>query len=557
MHVTLYLMLWNRQEYKRDWPHDIMKLSGGDDRMTASALMVLGTGSHVGKSLITAALCRIFAQEGYRVAPFKAQNMALNSAATPDGFEIGRAQAMQAEAARVSPTADMNPVLMKPSSYTSSQVIVQGRVWGQIDAADYHLHRVEELFPAVVESYQRLAANYEIIVLEGAGSPAEINLKDHDIVNMRMAEVANASCVLIGDIDRGGVFASLFGTLELLDEQERKRIRGYLINKFRGDVTLLEPGIEMLKARMTTPCVGVIPYLHDVGLDEEDGVAVEDRRTAARVWRDKDDTRERRLRVGVIALPHMSNFTDFDALAAEPSVALAYLTSPQEVADADVIIIPGTKQTINDLDWLRTTGFEKAIQTQAEDSSLVVGVCGGMQMLGRDVRDTGGLEGGGEMPGLGLLPIHTTLEENKITQLTSAELITPRLFDQEMTHNRTSGYEIHLGTTEYQPGARPFLTIRRKDGSVSQDGATSANGRIIGTYLHGLFDDDAFRHSFVEAARAACNLSPPSAFSNFRAERDARFDRLAAHVRQAIDLDTILGWLNLNTAREDIAVASS
>lgn len=525
--------------------------------MTASALMVLGTGSHVGKSLITAALCRIFAQEGYRVAPFKAQNMALNSAATPDGFEIGRAQAMQAEAARVSPTADMNPILMKPSSYTSSQVIVQGRVWGQIDAADYHLHLVEELFPAVVESYQRLAANYEIIVLEGAGSPAEINLKDHDIVNMRMAEVANASCVLIGDIDRGGVFASLFGTLELLDEQERKRIRGYLINRFRGDITLLEPGIEMLKARMTTPCVGVIPYLRDVGLDEEDGVAVEDRRTAARVWRDKDDTSERRLRVGVIALPHMSNFTDFDALAAEPSVALAYLTSPQEVADADVIIIPGTKQTINDLDWLRATGFEQAIQTQAEDNSLVVGVCGGMQMLGRDVRDTGGLEGGGEMPGLGLLPIHTTLVENKITQLTSAELITPRLFDQEIAHDRATGYEIHLGTTEYQPGARPFLTIRRKDGSVSLDGATSSNGRIIGTYLHGLFDDDAFRHSFVKAARAASQLSLPTAFSNFRAEREARFDRLAAHVRQSIDLDAILGWLNVTGTREDVATASS
>ena len=517
--------------------------------MNARALMVLGTGSHVGKSLITAALCRIFAQDGYRVAPFKAQNMALNSAATPDGFEIGRAQAMQAEAAKVSPTADMNPILMKPSSHTSSQVIVQGRVWGQIGAADYHLHRVEEFFPAVVESYQRLAANYEIIVLEGAGSPAEINLKDHDIVNMRMAEVANASCVLIGDIDRGGVFASLLGTLELLDEQERKRIRGYLINKFRGDIELLKPGIEMLRDRLTTPCIGVIPYLRDVGLDEEDGVAVEDRRTAARVWRDNDDSPRRRLRVGVIALPHMSNFTDFDALAAEPSVALAYVTTPREVAEADVIIIPGTKQTLNDLDWLRSAGFEKEIQAQAESNSLVIGVCGGMQMLGRDVRDTGGLEGGGEMPGLGLLPIHTTLIENKITQLTSAQLITPQLFDQEIAHDHASGYEIHLGKTEYQPGARPFLTIRRKDGSVSADGATSANGRIIGTYLHGLFDDDEFRHSFVAAARAASRLSPPTAFSNFRAEREARFDRLAKHVRDSIDLDAILGWLTPRTSR--------
>ena len=513
--------------------------------MTAKALMVLGTSSHAGKSLITAALCRIFAQEGYRVAPFKAQNMALNSAATPDGFEIGRAQAMQAEAAKVAPAADMNPILMKPSSNTGSQIIVQGRLWGQVTAADYHLHRVEEFFPAVLESYGRLAREYEVIVLEGAGSPAEINLKEHDIVNLRMAEAANAACVLVGDIDRGGVFASLLGTLQLLNEQERKRIRGYIINKFRGDVTLLQPGIEMIKDYMTTPCLGVIPYLPDVGLDEEDGVAVEDRRTTSRVWRDKDDGPTRRLRVGVIALPHLSNFTDFDALAAEPSVALAYVTNAAEVRDADLLIIPGTKQTLNDLEWLRATGFESAIRDRA---GLVAGICGGMQMLGLDIHDTGGREGGGQMPGLGLLAIRTTLVENKVTQLTTAQLISPQVFNQEMKHDRASGYEIHLGTTEYQSASKPLFTIKRSDGTTSSDGAISSDGRIVGTYLHGLFDDDAFRHSFINATRAALQLGPPTGYVNFKAEREARFDRVAAHVRQSIDFDTIRGWLGLTKA---------
>ena len=510
--------------------------------MTAKALMVLGTGSHAGKSLIGAALCRILAQDGYRVAPFKSQNMALNSAATPDGSEIGRAQAMQAEAARVSPTADMNPILLKPSSDTTSQVVLQGRVWGQISAADYFNHSARELFPAVVESYQRLAREYEVIVLEGAGSPAEINLRDQEIVNLRMAEAADAACVLIGDIDRGGVFASLVGTMQLLDENERKRIRGYIVNKFRGDVTLLQPAIEMIKDHMPVPCLGVIPYLHDVGLDEEDGVAIEDRRTAARIWRDDDDTPARRLRVGVIALPHMSNFTDFDPLAAEPAVALAYLMNAREVRDADVIIIPGSKQTLDDLSWLRAAGFENAIR---QHTGPIVGVCGGMQILGASVHDAGGREGGGQMRGLDLLPIQTTLVEDKVTQLTTAQLIAPQLFDQPMTCDSASGYEIHLGTTEYHPGARPLLTIKRSNGTTSFDGATSRDGRVIGTYLHGLFDDDEFRHSFINAARAALRLAPPIAYVNFRAEREARFDRLAAHVRQSIDMEAILSFLSI------------
>ena len=512
--------------------------------------MVLGTGSHVGKSLIAAALCRIFSQDGYRVAPFKAQNMALNSAATPDGFEIGRAQAMQAEAARVAPTADMNPILIKPSSDTGAQIILQGRVWGQVTAADYHRRRVEELFPAVLESYNRLAANYDIIVLEGAGSPAEINLKARDIVNMRMAEAANASCLLTGDIDRGGVFASLYGTLELLEPNERARICGYLINKFRGDVSLLEPALEMIKRYVTIPCMGVIPYLHDVGLDEEDGVAMEDRRTVARVWRDDDQSPNRRLRIGVIALPHMSNFTDFDALAAEPSVALAYLSNPSEVREADVLIIPGSKQTLNDLLWLEVKGFARVIQEQAA-RSFIIGVCGGMQILGLVVQDPSGIEGGGTRHGLGLLPINTTLTRDKITRRGDAQLLVPEMFGQDMSCNTATGYEIHVGVTEYQSDAKPLFELRRAgEPEAVMDGASSSDGRIIGTYLHGMFDDDAFRHAFLRAARAASHLAPPHAYADVKAEREMRFDRLAAHVRQSIDLDAILGSLNFTTGPE-------
>src|SRR5580693_5826896 len=298
--------------------------------MSARPLMILGTASHVGKSLLTAGLGRIFSDEGIRVAPFKAQNMSLNSAATPDGREIGRAQALQAEACRVTPCAEMNPILIKPSSDTGSQIILLGRVWGQVTASDYHLRRVEDLFPVVLESYAALAATYDLMVLEGAGSPAEINLREHDIVNMRMAHAADAACLLVGDIDRGGVFAALLGTIELLEPEDRARIRGFVINRFRGDVGLLMPGVKMIEQRLGIPCAGVVPFVRDLGLEEEDGVAMEDRRTVKRVWPPAETGSS--LRVGVIALPHMANFTDFDALAMEPSVSLAFLEDPGEAA---------------------------------------------------------------------------------------------------------------------------------------------------------------------------------------------------------------------------------
>ncbi|HEY3165732.1 MAG TPA: cobyric acid synthase, partial [Candidatus Binatia bacterium] len=298
------------------------------------ALMILGTSSHVGKSIITTGLGRVLADDGYHIAPFKAQNMSLNSAATPDGGEIGRAQALQAEACRAIPGVEMNPILLKPSADTGAQVILLGKIWGQVTAADYHTRRVEQLFPSVLDAYKWLSANHDLILLEGAGSPAEINLREHDIVNMRMAHAADAACLLVGDIDRGGVFASLLGTMELLQPEDRARIRGFVINKFRGDESLLRPGITTMEERLGLPCVGIVPFLRDLGLDEEDGVALEDRTPAAHRWKNLESGSERALRIGVIALPHMANFTDFDALALEPAVSLAYLEKPGEMAAA-------------------------------------------------------------------------------------------------------------------------------------------------------------------------------------------------------------------------------
>jgi adenosylcobyric acid synthase len=470
--------------------------------------MVLGTASHVGKSLIAAGLGRIFADEGVRVAPFKAQNMSLNSAATPDGREIGRAQALQAEACRVTPRAEMNPVLIKPSCDTAAQIVLLGRVWGQVTASDYHQRRVEDLFPAVLESYRTLAAEHELIVLEGAGSPAEINLRAHDIVNMRMAHAAEAECVLVGDIDRGGVFASLLGTLELLEPDDRARIRGFIVNKFRGDVALLRPGIEMIERRIGISCAGVVPYLHDLGLDEEDGVALEDRRTADRVWRDVSSSPERALRIGVVALPYMANFTDFDALAMEPSVALAFLDDPAQVESADVLILPGSKQTLDDLAWLRARGFAAAVTAHG---GPLIGICAGYQMLGLSIDDPAGVENGGvarTAEGLGLLPVRTVMRESKTVRVTD--------------HAR--GYEIHMGETS---------------------GATNHRGRVWGTYVHGLFDDDAFRHGFLDRARAQCGLAPAREKAPVTANRQARIDRWADHLRQSLDLDLIRAWTGL------------
>ena len=515
--------------------------------MTARAVMVLGTSSHAGKSFLTAALCRIFAQQGYRVAPFKSQNMSLNSATTPEGLEIGRAQALQAEAAGIAASVHMNPILLKPAGDMTSQVIVRGKIWGRLSAAEYHQRRVEELLPIVCESYAKLAAENDVIVLEGAGSPAEINLKQHDIVNMRMAELANASCLLVGDIDRGGVFASLLGTVELLEPEERARILGFVINKLRGDVSLLTPGIRTMEDRLQKPCVGVVPYINDLSLDEEDslGLPASDIHNDAR-W--SAATSNRPLRIAVIAFPSLSNFTDFDALRAEPSAVLRFCRKPGHLLGADVVILPGSKQTVDDLRWMETEGLDVPLKEHA-GTGLVAGICGGMQMLGEMIIDPSGVETMGAIKGLALLPISTTMQATKVTLSAAGQLAAPTLFGQELSGVALQGYEIHVGETSSIGSGEPFAHLTRHAAGKSEfvtDGCVSQDSRIFGTYLHGLFDADEFRHIFIKAAREFYNLGSATALNNWQARRQESFDRLAREVRQSLDMREIFEWVGLH-----------
>lgn len=512
--------------------------------MRARAIMVLGTSSHVGKSLLTAALCRIFADQGVRVAPFKSQNMSLNCSATKEDLEIGRAQALQAEAARTPASVHMNPILLKPTGDMSSQVVVRGRIWGKLSASDYHLRRVEDLMPVVRESYEILAAQHDVIILEGAGSPAEINLKEHDIVNMRMAEMADASCLLVGDIDRGGVFASLFGTVQLLDTWEQARIRGFLINKFRGDIALLEPGVRMMEDRLGKPCLGVVPYMHRLALEEEDSLGLVAATDEMGPWF-SDDLRERPLRIAVIALPSFSNFTDFDAMRHEPSISLRFCHEPAQLALADVIILPGSKQTVDDLLWMRRQRLDTSIIAYAAQK-LVVGICGGMQMLGHTITDPHGIEHQDQAEALGtealgLLPFSTRMNLEKVTRETTGHLSLPMLFGQPVSTVNIKGYEIHIGETIYAVGAQSFAILSGEQ----SDGCISPDTRIFGTYLHGLFDDDTFRHTFITAARSFHHLAPAACFENWERKREDSLNRLADTVRQSLDLPRIFDWVGL------------
>jgi adenosylcobyric acid synthase len=511
------------------------------------ALMILGTSSHVGKSIITAGLGRVLADDGHRIAPFKAQNMSLNSAATPDGGEIGRAQALQAEACRAIPRVEMNPILLKPSTDTGAQVILLGKVWGEVTAANYHTRRVEQLFPSVLDAYKRLSANHDLMLLEGAGSPAEINLREHDIVNMRMAHAADAACLMVGDIDRGGVFASLLGTMELLQPEDCARIRGFVINKFRGDESLLRPGITTMEERLGLPCVGIVPFLRDLGLDEEDGVALEDRTSAAHRWKNLESGSARALRIGVIALPHMANFTDFDALAQEPAVSLAYLEKPGEMAAADLLILPGTKQTLDDLQWLEHRGFAGELRRLSKIGMPIIGICGGFQMLGISIEDPQGIENQStpsSRQGLGFLPVRTVLHAEKIVRRVQGRLRRNFFRDDSSPQVPFEGYEIHLGETLYETGARPLADIERQGTMESvPDGAVSESGRVFGTYVHGFFDNDDFRHAFIRASRAAVDLAPAEKYARVRAERDACIDRLADHLRKSLAMDLLKSWI--------------
>lgn len=521
------------------------------------ALMVLGTGSHVGKSLMVAALCRIFSSAGLRVSPFKAQNMSLNSAATPEGLEIGRAQALQAEAAGIPASVHMNPILLKPSCNTASQVIVRGKIFTQWAAEDYFRRRNEELVPIVRESYEILATQNDLMILEGAGSPAEINLKDRDIVNLRMARIAGARCILVGDIDRGGVFASLFGTLALLEPSERDLIDGFIINKFRGDIRLLSDGVSSLEERVGKPCLGVVPYIENLRLDEEDSVSIE--RTRSAPWL-SDNSLKRPLRVAIVRFPSISNFTDFDPLNAEPSVHVRFCRTAEELTAADLVILPGSKQTVADLCWMHEAGIDEVVRLQAE-RGLVVGICGGMQMLGTAIDDPYGVEGGGTQAGLGLLSIRTTMSREKTTQEATCELIAPKLFGEPLSSFSVRGYEIHVGQTEYLETSAPLARILRTGdpGEFVLDGCMGRNGRVVGTYLHGIFHDDTFRHAFLGAARKACGLAPADSVLNWKQLRENEFERLARTVADSVDPKRLLDLVGLawpRVAAEERACAS-
>lgn len=509
--------------------------------MSAKVLMIQGAMSGAGKSLLVTGLCRVLAQDGLRVAPFKSQNMALNSAVTPEGLEIGRAQAVQAEAAGVAPIAAMNPVLLKPTSDTGSQVVVNGRPIGTMAAREFFSfrHRLRE---PIMEAYRTLAEAYDVVLIEGAGSPVELNLQRDDIVNMGVARMTNAPVLLVGDIDRGGVFAQLIGTYLLLDDEDRQRVRASVVNKFRGDASLFDDGIAILQERMGVPVAGVVPYLQ-LDLDDEDSVS------------DRLDARSHGapLDIAVIRLPRIANFTDFIALEACEGVGVRYVRRPSELGSPDLLILPGTKATMADLRWLRTCGLADALCEAAAAGVPVLGICGGYQMLGTSIADPSGVEDGGEQPGLGLLPVRTVFGTTKRTTQTEATFCPVAGPLSALGGVRARGYEIHMGSTLPLSGvsgddkmvsvcvssdvATPLLLLGEGD-ERRYDGCQRAN--VYGCYLHGLFDEPAVCEALVAglAQRKGVDLRLVGAV-DMGAYRQGQYDKLAAGLRASLNMDLV------------------
>ncbi len=499
------------------------------------ALAILGTGSDVGKSLIATALCRLLYRSGMKVAPFKAQNMSLNSFVTSDGGEMGRAQVLQAQACCLVPNVVMNPILLKPEADSQSQVIVQGKVWERCEAKEYFSKKTL-LWDLVKSSYEKLTKSYEMIVIEGAGSAAEMNLRDRDIVNWPVVEMADAAVILVADIDRGGVFAQIIGTMDLLAPEERQRVIGVVINKFRGDLSLFDDGIKIIEERTGVPVLGVLPYLRNLELDQEDSVAIEQYRLT--------HFGAETVNVAVVLLPHMSNFTDFNELAAEPDVALRYVASSKELLGADVIILPGSKTTIADLEHLINAGFEDALALQVQGGSEIVGVCGGFQMLGEEISDPQHVETGGISKGLGLLDVKTELLAQKTTVQVRARALS-NFCDQEAL---VEGYEIHMGATTRATTVSPCFQIVLDDAQSSSshyekkdDGAMRADGLVWGTYIHGVFDQPEFRRQWLNRIRVRKNLQPLAMETSQAVSARLRhaLDRWADHVEQYCDVKKI------------------
>ncbi len=505
--------------------------------MRGKCLMIQGTASSVGKSVLCAAFLRILKQDGLRAAPFKAQNMSLNSFATKDGREMGRAQVTQAQAAGMEPDVRMNPVLLKPTSDRRSQVIVEGKAIGSMTAMEYHQYK-PELRKKIKAIYESLENEADCVVIEGAGSPAEINLREGDIVNMSMAEAADAPVILVGDIDLGGVFASLYGTVMLLTEEERARVKGVIINKFRGDVKILEPGLRMLEERIHIPVLGVVPWM-DVELEDEDSVTERFRKQSGQGDID----------VAVIRLRHISNFTDFQSLALQPGARMRYAEKAEDLEGADLIILPGTKNTIEDLIDLRNRGMDAQVIRHVRRGGMVLGICGGYQMLGNSLRDPEHSESAvPETAGLGLLDMDVVFEKEKRTVQATGTVNCETGWLSELNGTAVDGYEIHTGRNSYGPDAVPWMTIRGET-----DGIMNRQGNVLGSYLHGLFDDGklfAAAADRIRKSRGDAGIQQqPVSMEEFR-ERE--FDRIAAIVRGSVDMDAVYRIIH----GEDVRCAS-
>lgn len=499
----------------------------------AKSIMIQGTMSNAGKSLLAGGLLRVLKQDGYKVAPFKSQNMALNSFITKEGLEMGRAQVMQAEAAGIEPSVKMNPILLKPTNDTGSQVIVNGEVAGTMSAMDYYRNKMQ-FVPAVMDAYQQLEEEYDIIVLEGAGSPAEINLKENDIVNMGMAKMAKAPVLLAGDIDRGGVFAQLIGTLALLEEEEKQYVKGLIINKFRGDKNILMPGIKMLEERGGIKVAGVVPYMY-LDIDDEDSLTER--------FAKKDSTGL--IDIAVIRVPRISNFTDFNAFECFEEVSLRYVSTPAQLGDPDIILLPGTKNTIEDLLWMRQNGLEAKILQQAAAGKIVFGVCGGYQMLGETISDPEGMEHQGTVRGMGLLPTHTIFQTEKTRTRVSGRFQAVEGKLKELTGTPIEGYEIHMGTTEIKGNGKSLseldndIAAQDSDEFVHKtDGAQYEN--VYGSYVHGIFDAPEVAKKIVSIVlkEKGYDTSKVQAFQ-MKEYKEKQYDALADGIRKALDMEMV------------------
>ncbi len=499
-------------------------------------IMFQGTSSHVGKSILTTALCRILRQDGYSPVPFKAQNMALNSYVTKDGDEMGRAQVAQAEAAGLDPIVQMNPVLLKPSGNQTSQVVLMGKPVGVYSAQEYHTRYSLMAWDSVKESMAYLASRFDVVVIEGAGSPAEINLKNTDIVNMRVAKEFDVPVFLIADIDRGGALASVVGTLELLDEEERNLVKGIIINKFRGDIRLLEPALTFLEEKTGKPILGVVPYLDDLGIENEDSVSLQD----------KTDHIDRSLQIAVLQTPKISNFTDFDALSHEPDVEIRYIRRGDQIGHPDMVILPGSKNTIEDLLYLHRFGYVEELKELAQGGIPVAGICGGYQMLGQEVLDPNHVESHhNRVEGVGLLPTKTHMEGKKTTHQVTFACHNFDFLGLDVSFDHLHGYEIHMGQTEFLDNTKSAFILRTRSGKevTAQDGKVSSDRQVFGTYMHGIFDNDDLRRAILNELRKRKHLEPLPIVFRWNDYKDSEYNRLADTVRNALRMDLIYDLL--------------